>query len=167
MIMRIVKNLLLLFLFVTTVTAQESARDIIKKSDDLMRGKACRIAQPRRDSRHGAPCSRQIQIGHNVHVGAHTAMAACAAVSGSTTIGKRCMLGGQAGIAGHLVICDDTLIAGATMITKSISEPGYYMGSFPGEKGAAWKRKVARFRRLEDLIDRVSALEKLVGKESE
>ncbi len=39
MTMRIVKNLLLLFLFVTTVNAQESARDIIKKSDDLMRGK--------------------------------------------------------------------------------------------------------------------------------
>ena len=115
----------------------------------------------------GVRLDNQIQIGHNVHVGAHTAMAACAAVSGSTTIGKRCMLGGQAGIAGHLVICDDTLIAGATMITKNISEPGYYMGSFPGEKGAAWKRKVARFRRLEDLIDRVSALEKLVGKESE
>ena len=39
MTMKIVKNLLSLFLFVTTVTAQESARDIIKKSDDLMRGK--------------------------------------------------------------------------------------------------------------------------------
>ena len=39
MTMKIVKNLLVLFLFVTTVTAQESARDIIKKSDDLMRGK--------------------------------------------------------------------------------------------------------------------------------
>lgn len=115
----------------------------------------------------GVRLDNQIQIGHNVHVGAHTAMAACAAVSGSTTIGKRCMLGGQVGIAGHLVICDDTLIAGATMITKNISEPGYYMGSFPGEKGSEWKRKVARFRRLGDLINRVSELEKLVGKESE
>ncbi len=33
-------------------------------------------------------------IAHNVHIGAHTAMAAQTAIAGSTTIGKRCMFAG-------------------------------------------------------------------------
>lgn len=115
----------------------------------------------------GVRLDNQIQIGHNVHIGAHTAMAAAAAVSGSTVIGKRCLFGGQAGIAGHVNICDDAVIAGATMITKNIVEPGYYMGSFPGEKGSKWKRQVARFRRLEDLVKRVDELENKADKGSE
>jgi len=113
----------------------------------------------------GVRLDNQIQIGHNAHIGAHTAIAASAAISGSTTIGKRCMLGGQSALAGHINICDDTVIAGATMISKSIVEPGYYMGSFPGEKGSNWKKRVARFRRLEDIVDRVNKLEELVSKE--
>ena len=115
----------------------------------------------------GVRLDNQIQIGHNARIGEHTAIAASAAISGSTTIGKRCMLGGQSALAGHLDICDDTVIAGATMISKSIVEPGYYMGSFPGEKGSTWKKRVARFRRLEDVMDRVSELEKIVRKDSE
>lgn len=112
----------------------------------------------------GVRLDNQIQIGHNAHIGAHTAIAASAAISGSTTIGKRCMLAGQSALAGHINICDDTVIAGATMISKSIVEPGYYMGSFPGEKGSDWKKRVARFRRLEDIVDRVKALEETVSK---
>jgi len=115
----------------------------------------------------GVRLDNQIQIGHNVHIGAHTALAACAAVSGSVIIGRRCMFGGQVGLVGHISICDDAIIGGATMISKSIVEPGFYMGSFPGEKGPDWKRKVARFRRLDELVKRVSELEEMAGKDSE
>ena len=107
----------------------------------------------------GVRIDNLVQIGHNVRVGAHTAMAAFAGVSGSTVIGKRCMLAGQAGIVGHITICDDVVVGGATMISKDITEPGFYAGSFPAEKDRDWKRKVARFRRLGDLQDRVRTLE--------
>ena len=112
----------------------------------------------------GVRLDNLIQIGHNAQIGAHTAMAATSAVSGSTVVGERCMIGGQAAIAGHVTVCDDVVIAGATMISKSIMEPGYYMGSFPGEKGSDWKRKVARFRRIGDLIKRVAKLEEKASK---
>lgn len=113
----------------------------------------------------GVRLDNLIQIGHNAQIGAHTAMAATCAISGSTVIGERCMIGGQTAIAGHVSICDDVVIAGATMISKSIVEPGYYMGSFPGEKGSDWKRKVARFRRMDDLAKRVANLEKKASKD--
>ena len=87
-------------------------------------------------------------------------MAALSGVAGSTVIGSRCMVAGQAGIVGHLNICDDVVVGGATMISKDITKPGFYTGSFPGEEDREWKRKVARFRRLGELGKRVGALEK-------
>jgi UDP-3-O-[3-hydroxymyristoyl] glucosamine N-acyltransferase len=107
----------------------------------------------------GVRLDNLIQIAHNVRIGAHTAMASQSGVSGSTVIGKRCMFGGQSGIVGHVTICDDVVVGGATMISKDIREPGFYTGSFPAEKDRDWKRKVARFRRLDDLAHRVRKLE--------
>jgi UDP-3-O-[3-hydroxymyristoyl] glucosamine N-acyltransferase len=102
-------------------------------------------------------------IAHNVHVGAHTAMAAMTGISGSTTIGKRCMFAGQAGVVGHISICDDVVVSGKAVISKDITEPGVYAGSFTAEPAREWSRKVARFRRLGQLVERVSKLEKSSG----
>ena len=99
-------------------------------------------------------------IAHNVHVGAHTAMAAMTGISGSTRIGKRCMFAGQSGVAGHLTICDDVVVSGQAVISKDVTSPGVYAGSFVAEPARDWNRKVARFRRLEQLNERVAKLEK-------
>ncbi|MGI9262313.1 MAG: UDP-3-O-(3-hydroxymyristoyl)glucosamine N-acyltransferase [Woeseiaceae bacterium] len=115
---------------------------------------------------NGVRLDNLVHIGHNVQIGEHTAMAGFVGVSGSTVVGKRCMFGGQVGVVGHINICDDVLVGGATVVSKDISKPGYYSGSFPGEPGHSWKRKVARFRRLGDLHDRVTALEKSAKDES-
>jgi UDP-3-O-[3-hydroxymyristoyl] glucosamine N-acyltransferase len=107
----------------------------------------------------GVRLDNLIQIAHNVRLGAHTAMASLSGISGSTVVGKRCMFGGQSGVVGHITICDDVVVGGATMISKDIREPGFYTGSFPAEKDRDWKRKVARFRRLDDLVRRIRKLE--------
>src|SRR5690606_34077800 len=109
---------------------------------------------------NGVRLDNLIQIAHNVRIGEHTAMAAFSGVSGSTVIGKRCMFAGRSGIVGHISICDDVVIGGATMVTKDIREPGFYTASFPAEKDRDWKRMVARFRRLDELVRRVARLEK-------
>ncbi len=99
-------------------------------------------------------------IAHNVHVGAHTAMAGMTGIAGSVRIGKRCMFGGKSGSVGHVSICDDVVVLGKCMITKDITEPGTYVSSFPQELARDWKRTVARVRALGRLFDRVSKLEK-------
>ena len=78
----------------------------------------------------GVKLDNQIQIGHNCHIGAHTAMAACVGLSGSVTVGKRCMIGGMAGIVGHLSICDDVAVTGLTMVSHSITRPAYTPAAF-------------------------------------
>jgi len=99
-------------------------------------------------------------IGHNVRIGAHSAVAGMSGISGSATIGKRCMLAGQSGIVGHISICDDVVVGGKAVISKDITEPGVYAGTFTAEPAREWNRKVARFRRLGQLIERVNKLEK-------
>jgi UDP-3-O-[3-hydroxymyristoyl] glucosamine N-acyltransferase len=115
----------------------------------------------------GVRIDNLVHIAHNVRVGAHTAMAAFTGVAGSTVIGQRCMFAGQAGIVGHISICDDVIVSGATVISKDVTEPGLYTGSIPGEPDRLWKRKVAHFRRLGKLVKRVSALEKSARKGGE
>ena len=99
-------------------------------------------------------------IGHNVHFGAHTAMAAMTGISGSTTIGKRCLFAGQTGVVGHITICDDVVVSGKAVVSKDITEPGVYAASFAAEPAREWGRQVARFRRIGQLMERVSKLEK-------
>jgi UDP-3-O-[3-hydroxymyristoyl] glucosamine N-acyltransferase len=100
------------------------------------------------------------QIGHNVHVGAHTAMASSVAIAGSTKIGKRCQFAGLVASAGHLQICDDVVALGRATITKDITEPGTYGAVFAAEPAREWARHVARFKRIDALTERVRKLEK-------
>ena len=108
----------------------------------------------------GVRLDNLVQIAHNVHVGAHTAMAAMAAIAGSTVVGKRCMFAGMSGAVGHITICDDVILSGQGMITKNITEPGVYASSFAAEKVRDWNRRVGRIRRLDALNERVKNLEK-------
>lgn len=99
-------------------------------------------------------------IGHNVEIGEHTAMAAMAGIAGSTIVGKRCLIAGQSGAVGHISICDDVIVSAKTMISKNIVKPGTYAAGFPASTAKSWARQLARFRRLDNLIERVRKLEK-------
>ena len=102
----------------------------------------------------------QIQVGHNCHIGAHTAIAGCVGIAGSTTIGRNCKIGGAAMISGHLEIADGTVITAATGVFESIRSPGVYTGSFPALPHREWKRVAAAARRLRSILERLRALER-------
>lgn len=105
----------------------------------------------------------QIQVGHNVRIGAMTAVAGCVGISGSTTIGKRCLIAGAVGIVGHLEIADDVVVTGLSMVSSSLTERGMYSSGLPAMETSAWRRVVARLRHLDELFDRVKRLEKGAG----
>lgn len=107
----------------------------------------------------GVKLDNLIQIGHNVRIGAHTAMAGCVGVAGSARIGARCTVGGGAIILGHLELVDEVHISAATVVTRSILKPGQYSGVFPFDDNASWERNAATLRQLHSLRDRLRALE--------
>ncbi len=108
----------------------------------------------------GVKLDNQIQIGHNCRIGAHTAMAGCTGVAGSTDIGRHCTLGARASILGHLKIADRVQVSACTVVTRSIHKPGVYTGIYPFDDNRSWARNTALVRHLADLADRVRALEK-------
>jgi UDP-3-O-[3-hydroxymyristoyl] glucosamine N-acyltransferase len=96
---------------------------------------------------NGVKLDNLVQIAHNVRIGDHTVIAGLAGVAGSAIIGKRCMIGGDAKLIGHLEICDDVIISAATVVTESISEKGQYTGLLPVLPHREWMRMAATLRR--------------------
>jgi UDP-3-O-[3-hydroxymyristoyl] glucosamine N-acyltransferase len=103
----------------------------------------------------GVKLDNQIQIGHNVKIGAHTIIAACVGIAGSTTLGKRCMIAGAVGITGHIEICDDVVVTGHSTVTHSIRQPGTYSSALPLDDARKYRRNAARFRHLDELAKKI------------
>jgi UDP-3-O-[3-hydroxymyristoyl] glucosamine N-acyltransferase len=110
----------------------------------------------------GVKLDNQIQIGHNCHIGAHTAMAGCVGVAGSARIGKYCTFGGAAMVLGHLTIADHVHVSSASMVSRSILEPGQYTGFYPLAKNSEWEKSAAIVRNLGTMREKIRALEKSI-----
>jgi UDP-3-O-[3-hydroxymyristoyl] glucosamine N-acyltransferase len=108
---------------------------------------------------NGVKLDNLIQIGHNVHIGAHTAMAGCVGVAGSARIGAHCTVGGGAVVLGHLTLADHVHVSAASVVTRSILQPGHYTGMFPLDSNANWEKNAASLKQLSRLRDRLKALE--------
>ena len=110
----------------------------------------------------GVKLDNQIQIGHNCHIGANTAMAGCVGVAGSAKIGKNCTFGGAAMVLGHLEIADNVHISSGTMVSRSVLEPGQYTGFYPMAKNAEWEKSAAIVRNLSAMREKMRTLEKQI-----
>ena len=108
----------------------------------------------------GVKLDNLIQIGHNVRVGKHTAMAACVGVAGSARIGAHCSLGGGAIVLGHLELVDHVHISAASVVTRSILQPGSYTGFFPIDANDRWEKNAAVVKKLYEWRARVRSQEK-------
>ena len=110
----------------------------------------------------GVKLDNQIQVAHNVYIGAHTAIAGCTGIAGSARIGSRCTIGGGVGIVGHTEIADDVHITGMSFVAHSIRKPGVYSSGTPLEANREWRRNYARFHQLDDMARRLRRLEAVI-----
>lgn len=112
----------------------------------------------------GAKLDNQIQVGHNVYIGEHTAIAGCVGIAGSTHIGRHCLIAGGVGIVGHIHIVDNVHITGGSIVLQSILEPGVYSSGTPLEASRGWRRNYHRFKQLDEMARRLQALESALNK---
>lgn len=110
----------------------------------------------------GVKLDNQIQIGHNCHIGAHTAMAGCVGVAGSAKIGKYCTFGGAAMVLGHLTIADNVHVSSGSLVSRSLHEPGQYTGFYPLAKNADWEKSAVLVRNLGDMREKIREMEKTI-----
>ncbi|MBI1732863.1 MAG: UDP-3-O-(3-hydroxymyristoyl)glucosamine N-acyltransferase [Gammaproteobacteria bacterium] len=108
----------------------------------------------------GVKIDNLVQIGHNVRIGAHTAIAGCAVIAGSVTIGRRCMIGGASALSGHIEIADDVVITGMSGVPNSIPEPGTWSSGMPVTDNRTWRKNMVRLKHLDRLARQVQGLER-------
>tara|TARA_B100001248_G_scaffold253929_1_gene231723 strand:- start:221 stop:1243 length:1023 start_codon:yes stop_codon:yes gene_type:complete len=107
----------------------------------------------------GVKMDNQIQIAHNVEIGANTVIAAQTGIAGSTKIGSNCIIGGQVGIVGHLKIGKNVSIQGQSGIISNIKDGSVIQGS-PAISYKDYNKSYVYFRRFPSIIKRLESLEK-------
>ena len=70
----------------------------------------------------GVKLDNLIQIGHNVRIGKHSAMAGCVGVAGSATIGAHCTGGGGAIVLGPLTLADNVHVSAASVVKEALAQ---------------------------------------------
>ncbi len=108
----------------------------------------------------GCKLDNQIQVAHNVHIGAHTAIAACVGIAGSAIIGRHCKISGASVVLGHLTVADNVTITAMSLVTKDIRDPGVYSSGTPLLENSLWHRCNARYKSLDKLAQTVAKLDK-------
>jgi UDP-3-O-[3-hydroxymyristoyl] glucosamine N-acyltransferase len=94
----------------------------------------------------GTRLDNLVQIAHNVQLGRCCVVVAQVGISGSTTLEDFVMLGGQAGLTGHLRIGRGAKIAAQSGIMADVPAGAEYMGS-PAEPIRSYLRGVATLRK--------------------
>lgn len=102
----------------------------------------------------------QVQVGHNCIIGDHACICGATGIAGSCHIGKYVIIGGGCGVNGHISICDNVQVTGYTMIVQDITEPGVYSSGQPAMTNREWRKVTIRTKQIDDLFNRVKALEK-------
>jgi UDP-3-O-[3-hydroxymyristoyl] glucosamine N-acyltransferase len=108
----------------------------------------------------GCKLDNQVQVAHNVRIGAHTAIAACVGIAGSAVIGRYCKISGAAGVLGHLTVADHVTITAMSLVTKDIRKPGVYSSGTPLLPNTLWHRANARYKALDKMALTVAKLDK-------
>ncbi|MFD1744447.1 UDP-3-O-(3-hydroxymyristoyl)glucosamine N-acyltransferase [Rhizobium helianthi] len=101
----------------------------------------------------GTKIDNLVQIGHNVRIGRHTALASGVGIAGSTRVGSGVQIGGAAGINGHITIGDGAQIAGMSGVVTSVPAGARY-GGFPARPLQDFLRESA------DIMNRAQARRK-------
>lgn len=109
---------------------------------------------------NGVKLDNQVQVGHGTSIGDNTVISGCTAIAGSTRIGSYCLIGGAVGIIDNIEITDQVEVTAMTLVSHSITEKGRYSSGTGLWPSRIWKRSVAGFGKLDEVIKRIRALER-------
>ncbi|MEE9614646.1 MAG: UDP-3-O-(3-hydroxymyristoyl)glucosamine N-acyltransferase [Thermodesulfobacteriota bacterium] len=109
----------------------------------------------------GTKIDNLVQFGHNVRIGEDAIIVAQVGIAGSTTVGNRVTLAGQAGVIDHIEIGDDTTV-GAQSLVKNILPPKGVFTGYPALPHGEWLRAQSIFSKLPEMKKKLRELEKKV-----
>jgi UDP-3-O-[3-hydroxymyristoyl] glucosamine N-acyltransferase len=95
----------------------------------------------------GAKIDNLVQIGHNVRLGRRCVVCGQAGIAGSTTVGDGVVIGGGSSISDHLTIGSGARIAGKSGVMRDV-EPGGVVAGYPALPVHDWHRQTAGLIRM-------------------
>jgi len=98
--------------------------------------------------KRGVRIDNLVQVGHNCIIGEYSVIVAQAGISGSTTMGRNVVMGGQSATSGHLQIAPFTTMAARSGVTKSIKDSGKTFAGFPLMEHRIWLKLQGKLARL-------------------
>lgn len=105
----------------------------------------------------GTKIDNQVQVAHNVQVGAGCIIVAQSGIAGSTRLGRGVVLGGKVGVKDHVVLGDGVQVAACACISKDIP-PGSKIIGIPAVDYEQWIREQGKIRRLPKLFEEIKKL---------
>lgn len=108
----------------------------------------------------GVHMDNLIQLGHDVVIGAYSAIAGCACVGAHSIVGQHCVIGGGAAIAANVHLEDEVIITGMSVVHKSLKKSGVYSSGMMISEHKRWRKNAARVQQLDVHIQRLKNLEK-------
>lgn len=112
--------------------------------------------------KRGAKVDSLVQIGHACTVGEDNIICAQVGLAGSSILEKNVLLAGQVGISGHLTIHDNVIVYAQSGVGGDVAAGSIISGS-PAFDAADWRRSIAAYPKLPDLLKAVRQLEKRVA----
>ncbi|MGO9603399.1 MAG: UDP-3-O-(3-hydroxymyristoyl)glucosamine N-acyltransferase [Candidatus Binataceae bacterium] len=110
----------------------------------------------------GVKLDDQVHIGHNCEIGEFSRFCAQVGIGGSTKIGKWCLFGGQAACPDHITVGDRVWVAARGALHRDVPD-GAIMGGTPAVELRVWRRYVATWPRLPEILRRLRVLEKRIN----
>ena len=95
----------------------------------------------------GTKIDNLVQIGHNVNIGRYCLIAAQTGISGSCRVDDGVMMGGQVGLADHLVIGAGAQISAQSGLMRDIPA-GEKWGGSPARPAREWLKETATLSKL-------------------
>ncbi|HLM01923.1 MAG TPA: UDP-3-O-(3-hydroxymyristoyl)glucosamine N-acyltransferase [Pyrinomonadaceae bacterium] len=112
--------------------------------------------------RRGVKIDNLVQIGHSCTVEEDSLICAQTGLAGTSVIGRRVILAGQVGIAGHLKVGDDAVVTAKSATSHNV-ENGKIISGIPAFDNRDWLRSIAAFRRLGEMARALRELTKKVN----
>ena len=109
----------------------------------------------------GTKIDNLVHIAHNVTVGRHCLIMGQAGFAGSTRLGDYAVIASQSGIAGHLSIGSQATVGAKSGVMRDVPDGGVVLG-IPAMPDKQAKRQMIGVMQLPDTTKRVRELERLV-----
>jgi UDP-3-O-[3-hydroxymyristoyl] glucosamine N-acyltransferase len=83
-------------------------------------------------------------------------------IAGSSSVGRYCLIGGQAGIKDHVEVGSGVILATRVGIYRNVPDGSVMAGSVPAMPHKVFLRAQSLFKRLPEILDRIRKLEGIV-----